>query len=47
MHILLHVLGICNDTSTHPNLLGITTWLHENIECINLQTIKYLITKHK
>jgi len=47
MHALLHILGICNDAPLHPNLLGNIVWLYENIAYINLQTIKYYVTRRK
>ena len=45
MHAILHILGLCNDAQVHPNLLGYLVSLHNNIPYVNLQTIKYYVTK--
>ena len=45
MHEFLHIIGLCPDNFTHFDLLDLVVVNYQNLFYININTIKYYVTK--
>ena len=47
MHEILHIIGLCPDSFTHPDLLDVIVANYENIIALKPNEIFKIIRKHK
>jgi hypothetical protein len=45
MHEFLHIIGLCPDNFTHLDLTDLIVVNYQNLSYININTIKYYVTK--
>lgn len=45
MHEVMHIIGLCPDSLAHFDLTDLIVANHQNLPYINLNAIKYYVTK--